>query len=43
MTELELLEMIHNDLGYICCFLIVFTLVIILNYIYKFFNMLFRF
>ena len=34
---------IHNDLGFIACFLIFFTLVIILNYIYKFFNMIFRF
>ena len=34
---------IHNDLGMICCFLIFFTLVIILKYAYKFFNMIFNF
>lgn len=34
---------IHNDLGIIACFLIFFTLVIILKYIYKFFNMIFQF
>jgi len=43
MTELELLELIHNDLGIICCFLIFYVLVIILKYIYKFFNMIFQF
>ena len=34
---------IHNDLGIICCFLIFFTLVIILKYSYKFFDMIFQF
>ena len=34
---------IHQDLGIIACFLIFFTLVIILKYIYKFFNMIFQF
>ena len=34
---------IHNDLGLICCFLVFFTLVIILKYAYKFFNMVFNF
>ena len=32
---------IHSDLGIITCFLIFFTIVIILKYIYKFFNMIF--
>lgn len=41
--ELTLLTNIHNDLGFICCFLIFFTLVIILKYAYKFFNMIFNF
>ena len=41
--ELTLLTNIHNDLGFICCFLIFFTLVIILKYAYKFFNMIFTF
>lgn len=34
---------IHNDLSVIVCFLVFFTLVIILKYIYKFFNMMFQF
>lgn len=34
---------IHNDLGIITCFLVFFTLVIILKYSYKFFNMIFQF
>lgn len=43
MTELELLELIHTDLGVICSLLIFFTLVIILHYCYKFFDMMFKF
>ena len=43
MSETELLALIHSDLGYIVCFLIFFVLVIILKYIYKFFDMLFHF
>lgn len=43
MSEVELLNLIHTDLGYIVCFLIFFVLVIILKYIYKFFDMLFKF
>lgn len=43
MTELELLQLIHTDLGYIACFLIFFTIVIILYFIYKFFDMIFKF
>ena len=42
-TNEELLEQIHYDLSVITCFLIFFTLVIILKYIYKFFNMIFQF
>lgn len=41
--ELSILADIHNDLGLICCFLVFFTLVIILKYAYKFFNMIFNF
>lgn len=40
-SDNELLNLIHNDLGIITCFLIFFVLVIILKYIYKFFNMIF--
>lgn len=43
MTELEILELIHTDLGYIVCFLVFFVVVIILKYIYKFFDMIFKF
>lgn len=39
----ELLKNIHNDLGIITCFIVFFTLVIILKYAYKFFNMIFNF
>ena len=41
--ELEILKEIHNDLGIITCFIVFFTLVIILKYAYKFFNMIFSF
>lgn len=37
----EMLTTIHTDLGFICSFLVFFTLVILLRYIYKFFNMFF--
>ena len=43
MSELELLKLIHTDLGVIICFLVFFVLVIILKYIYKFFDMIFHF
>lgn len=36
------LQTIHEDLGVICSFLIFFTLVIILKYIYKWFDMFFK-
>lgn len=39
----EILQAIHNDLGIITCFIVFFTLVIILKYSYKFFNMIFSF
>jgi len=42
-TELEVMQQIHYDLGIICCFLIFFTIVIILKNIYKFFNIIFTF
>lgn len=37
----DMLNTIHTDLGFICCFLVFFVLVILLRYIYKFFNMFF--
>ena len=43
MSEIELLKLIHYDLGCIVCFLVFFVLVIILKYIYKFFDMIFHF
>lgn len=43
MSEVDMLELIHNDLGVIACLLIFFVVIIILKYIYKFFDMLFHF
>lgn len=43
MSEVEILNLIHNDLGVIACLLIFFIMVTILKYIYKFFDMLFHF
>lgn len=37
----EKLDQIHQDLGIICSFLIIFALVIVFKYVYKFFNMFF--
>lgn len=42
MTELELLELIHNDIGCVIGFLLFLVLVILLKYIYKFFGMFFK-
>lgn len=42
-TDTELLQQIHSDLGIIVSLLIFFSLVIILKYVYKFFNMIFNF
>ena len=38
----EKLDQIHEDLGIICSFLIIFALVILFRYIYKFFDMFFK-
>ena len=35
------LQEIHNDLGVITSFIVFFVLVVILKYVYKFFNMFF--
>lgn len=43
MSEIELLTQIHTDLGVIASFLVFFTLVIICYFIYKFFDMMFKF
>ena len=43
MSELELLNLIHTDLGVICCFLVFGVLVLLLYYAYKFFDMFFKF
>ena len=37
------LDQIHQDLGLISCFIIFFVLVILLKYVYKFFDMVFKF
>ena len=41
-TDIQL-EQIHNDLGIIVSFLIFFTLVIVLRYSFKFFDMIFKY
>lgn len=38
----EQLTQIHNDLGFICCFLVFFVLVVLLKYAYKLFDMFFK-
>lgn len=43
MNEIELLQQIHTDLGVIASFLVFFTLIILLYFIYKFFDMMFKF
>ena len=40
-TTTEQLNLIHNDLGFICSFIIFFVLVILLKYAYKFFDIFF--
>ena len=37
----EQLILIHNDLGFICSFIIFFVLVLLLKYAYKFFDIFF--
>ena len=37
----EMFNTLHSDLGIICSFLVLFSLVILFKYIYKFFNMFF--
>ena len=41
-NELEMLENIHTDLGVITSFLVLFTLIIILVFGYKFFDMMYK-
>lgn len=40
-TTNEQLNLIHNDLGFICSFIIFFVLVLLLKYAYKFFDIFF--
>ena len=42
-NDVEILQQLHTDLSVIICFFVFFVIVIILNYIYKFFNMIFQF
>lgn len=39
----EQLLQIHEDLGIITCFIVFFVLVILLKYVYKFFDMIFKY
>lgn len=43
MNEVELLGLIHTDLSCIASFLVFFVVIIILYFIYKFFDMIFKF
>lgn len=43
MDEIMLLETIHNDLSCIASFLVFFVLIILMYFIYKFFDMMFKF
>ena len=43
VTETELLSNIHTDLSAIACFLVFFSLVIILYFGYRFFDMMWKF
>lgn len=43
MNELEILTQIHTDLSAIASFLVFFSLIIIMYFIYKFFDMMFKF
>ena len=40
-NTIEQLNLIHNDLGFICSFIIFFVLVVLLKYSYKFFDIFF--
>ena len=40
-NTIEQLNIIHNDLGFICSFIIFFVLVVLLKYSYKFFDIFF--
>jgi len=43
VNEIELLQMIHTDLSAIASFLVFFSLVIILYFGYRFFDMIWKF
>ena len=43
MNEIELLNAIHTDLGVIASFLVLGALVVVCYFIYKFFDMMFKF
>ncbi len=42
-ATIEKLDLIHQDLGFIICFIVFFVLVVLLKYAYKFFDMCFKF
>lgn len=43
MNEVEILELIHTDLSAIISFLVFFVIIILCYFVYKFFDMVFRF
>lgn len=42
LDESEQLQLIHEDLGFICSFIIFFVIVLLCRYAYKFFDMFFK-
>lgn len=42
LDESEQLQQIHEDLGFICSFIIFFVIVLLCKYAYKFFDMFFK-
>lgn len=42
MSELELLQLIHNDLSCIVSFIVFFVIVVLCYFTYKFFNIFFN-
>jgi len=41
MNEIELLNLIHTDLGVVCSLLIFFAIILLMYFVYKFFRMFF--
>lgn len=42
LDESQQLQQIHEDLGFVCSFIIFFVIVVLCKYAYKFFDMFFK-